>query len=32
MRAVFQMQFGKEFVARAIELRNSCAVNPKVYS
>ncbi|CAN0928856.1 hypothetical protein LINGRAHAP2_LOCUS36715 [Linum grandiflorum] len=30
MRAVFQMQFGKEFVARAIELRNSCAVNPKI--
>lgn len=27
MRAVFTARFGKEFAARAIELRNNCGVN-----
>lgn len=31
IRAVFTSRFGKEFAARAIELRNNCGVNLKVY-
>ncbi|KAI8539170.1 hypothetical protein RHMOL_Rhmol09G0160500 [Rhododendron molle] len=30
MRAIFTSRYGKEFVARATELRNNCGVNPKV--
>ncbi|PPD78276.1 hypothetical protein GOBAR_AA30688 [Gossypium barbadense] len=30
IRGVFSSTFGKEFVVRAIELRNNCSVNPKV--
>ncbi|OWM89363.1 uncharacterized protein LOC116201894 [Punica granatum] len=30
IRAVIQSHFGKEFVARAIELRNNCGVNTKM--
>lgn len=30
MRAVFVSRFGKEFAARAMELRNNCRVNIKV--
>ncbi|CAL5421546.1 unnamed protein product [Camellia sinensis] len=30
MRAIFTSRFGKEFAARAIELRNNCGVNPKM--
>ncbi|CAI0451093.1 unnamed protein product [Linum tenue] len=29
IRGIFQLRFGKEFIARAIELRNNCGVNPK---
>ncbi|CAI0451089.1 unnamed protein product [Linum tenue] len=32
IRGIFQLRFGKEFIARAIELRNNCGVNPKVCS
>lgn len=31
MRAIFTSRYGKEFVARATELRNNCGVNPKVF-
>lgn len=31
IRNVLTSRFGKEFAARAIELRNDCGVNPKVY-
>lgn len=30
LRSVFTSQYGKEFVARAVELRNNCRVNPKM--
>ncbi|GAB4828887.1 hypothetical protein Ancab_018547 [Ancistrocladus abbreviatus] len=30
LRAVFMSYFGREFVARAAELRNNCGVNPKM--
>lgn len=30
IRAVFQSRYGKEFAARAIELRNNCGVNTKL--
>lgn len=30
MRAMFTSRFGKEFVARGVELRNNCRVNTKV--
>ncbi|XP_057478955.1 uncharacterized protein LOC130766268 [Actinidia eriantha] len=30
MREIFTSRFGKEFVARATELRNNCGVNPKM--
>ncbi|KAL9272428.1 IST1-like protein [Drosera capensis] len=30
LRAVLTARFGKEFVARAVELRNNCGVNPKM--
>lgn len=30
LRAIFTSRFGKEFAARAIELRNNCGVNTKV--
>lgn len=30
IRSVFTSQFGKEFAARATELRNNCGVNRKV--
>lgn len=30
IREMLTMRFGKEFAARAIELRNNSAVNPKV--
>ncbi|GMH27516.1 hypothetical protein Nepgr_029359 [Nepenthes gracilis] len=30
LRAVLMSRFGKEFVARAVELRNNCGVNPKI--
>lgn len=30
IRAVLTARFGKEFAARAIELRNNCGVNPKM--
>lgn len=30
IRSVFASHFGREFVARAVELRNHCAVNLKV--
>lgn len=30
IRAIFTSRYGKEFVARAIELRNNCGVNTKV--
>ncbi|XAR72374.1 hypothetical protein NMG60_11018989 [Bertholletia excelsa] len=30
MRLIFTSQFGKEFAARAVELRNNCGVNPKI--
>ncbi|CAL1390712.1 unnamed protein product [Linum trigynum] len=30
IRGIFQLRFGKEFIARAIELRNNCGVNPKI--
>ncbi|KAM7272025.1 hypothetical protein ACFE04_031239 [Oxalis oulophora] len=30
IRAVFTSRYGKEFTARAIELRNNCGVNPKI--
>lgn len=32
IRVVFMSRYGKEFVARAIELRNNCGVNAKVYA
>ncbi|CAI0451335.1 unnamed protein product [Linum tenue] len=32
IRGIFQLRFGKEFIARAIELRNNCGVNPKKLS
>ena len=28
---LFQSRFGKEFAARAVELRTNCGVNPKVW-
>jgi len=31
IRAILTSRFGKEFTARAIELRNNCRVHPKVY-
>lgn len=31
VREMLTLWFGKEFVARAVELRNNCSVNPKVY-
>lgn len=31
IRVLFTSRYGKEFAARAIELRNNCAVNPKVF-
>nr|GMD80451.1 Spindle pole body protein [Ipomoea batatas] len=30
LRAIFTAKFGKEFTARAVELRNNCGVNPKM--
>ncbi|KAK4834529.1 hypothetical protein QYF36_024344 [Acer negundo] len=30
IREIFTSRFGKEFTSRAVELRNSCSVNPKV--
>ncbi|KAL1568459.1 hypothetical protein AAHA92_00074 [Salvia divinorum] len=30
LRAIFTLRFGREFAARAVELRNNCGVNPKV--
>ncbi|KAJ9173072.1 hypothetical protein P3X46_016246 [Hevea brasiliensis] len=30
IRGIFVSTFGKEFAARAIELRNNCGVNPKI--
>lgn len=30
IRAIFGSRFGREFVGRAVELRNNCGVNPKV--
>ncbi|PPS16627.1 hypothetical protein GOBAR_AA03950 [Gossypium barbadense] len=30
IRAIFTSRYGKEFVARAIELRNNCGVNTKI--
>ncbi|KAL2233422.1 uncharacterized protein LOC105156397 [Sesamum indicum] len=30
IRAIFTSRFGKEFAARAVELRNNCGVNPKI--
>ncbi|XP_010263425.1 PREDICTED: uncharacterized protein LOC104601677 isoform X2 [Nelumbo nucifera] len=30
LRAIFTSRFGKEFAARAVELRNNCQVNPKI--
>ncbi|KAL6566398.1 hypothetical protein OROGR_002013 [Orobanche gracilis] len=30
IRSIFTSRFGREFAARAIELRNNCGVNPKV--
>jgi len=30
MRGIFASKYGSEFVARAVELRNNCGVNPKV--
>lgn len=32
IRTVLTSRYGKEFVARAVELRNDCGVNPKVKS
>eukprot|EP00257_Ricinus_communis_P015344 XP_015573231.1 IST1-like protein isoform X2 [Ricinus communis] len=32
IRGIFESKFGKEFAARAIELRNNCGVNPKKLS
>jgi vacuolar protein sorting-associated protein IST1 len=31
IRTILTSRFGKEFAARAIELRNNCKVHPKVY-
>ncbi|KAH6802116.1 hypothetical protein C2S51_033562 [Perilla frutescens var. frutescens] len=30
LRAIFSSKFGKEFVLRAVELRNHCGVNPRI--
>ncbi|XP_042023248.1 uncharacterized protein LOC121770577 isoform X1 [Salvia splendens] len=30
LRSIFTLRFGREFAARAVELRNNCGVNPKV--
>ncbi|XP_073158470.1 uncharacterized protein [Henckelia pumila] len=30
IRKIFSSQYGKDFVARAVELRNKCGVNPKI--
>ncbi|XP_059288455.1 uncharacterized protein LOC132041775 [Lycium ferocissimum] len=30
LRAIFTSRFGKEFTARAVELRNNCGVDPKM--
>ncbi|CAL1413025.1 unnamed protein product [Linum trigynum] len=30
IRGIFQLRFGKEFIARAIKLRNNCGVSPKI--
>ncbi|XP_073302666.1 uncharacterized protein [Primulina huaijiensis] len=30
IRKIFASHFGKDFVARAVELRNKCGVNPKI--
>lgn len=30
IRAIFGSRFGREFVGRAVELRNNCGVNPKM--
>ncbi|CAL5367365.1 unnamed protein product [Camellia sinensis] len=30
IRGIFTSRYGKEFVARALELRNNCSVNPKM--
>lgn len=30
IRALFSSRYGKEFTARAVELRNNCGVNPKI--
>lgn len=30
IRAIFTSRFGKEFVSRAVQLRNNCGVNPKL--
>nr|XP_009770598.1 PREDICTED: uncharacterized protein LOC104221270 isoform X2 [Nicotiana sylvestris] len=30
LRVIFTSRFGKEFTARAVELRNNCGVNPKM--
>lgn len=30
IRALFTSRYGKEFTARAVELRNNCGVNPKI--
>ncbi|KAL3644646.1 hypothetical protein CASFOL_009826 [Castilleja foliolosa] len=30
IRSILTVRFGREFVARAVELRNNCGVNPKV--
>ena len=32
MREIFTSRFGKEFVARATELRNNCGVNLNVFN
>lgn len=32
IRTALTSRYGKEFVARAVELRNNCGVNPRVKS
>lgn len=32
IREIFTLKYGKEFAARAVELRNNCGVSPKVGS
>lgn len=31
IREMLTLRFGKEFAARAVELRNNCEVNPRVF-